>query len=226
MVIGHTLVLVDSKNFNRNDADGTDGGPSTVFSQAGQRITTVDKNGVVPDGLVSAYTRFNDIVNVDKNLSGYIPRMALPDHTYCFQMVVPSDLDAPLLVNALTVVLVSSFGPSSKWGVALYNAAGTVKLLDTGILDGTAVGVQTVAQPSVSLPFGTYWLAVNFTGSTGSYAIVGHHVAVVRAVLNQGSIKMAVAGNNSSGGQCPVSLGSLTTAQTADCALPPWIVLG
>ncbi len=232
MFAGYSFVLTDDAGWEiiqRRDSDANDNGPSTGPDFPASFVTqSTDTLGVwVGDGLQLA-TMSVPSLTLPPGLRGYKPAIAQPNKTYAWQVAIPRSVHTPITVNFMSVLTVKSFGAGNMWGAGLYNSAGSVRLLDTGPIDGSIPGLDVVPQPGVIVGPGLYWLALTFTSTTGAYfAGKQEHASAVSSVLNAKIARMIVAGNSSSGGQLPSTLGSLTTLQHLgnDATLPPWVLL-
>lgn len=136
------------------------------------------------------------------------------------------------------------FAAASSWtgshfSAAIYNAAGTTKLIDSGAqTPSSAVKVTVALGSAVTLSPGVYWFAqtadaatstlqLNSWGGTSSTATLAFWSSFWNGL--SANPKFIVAGNASAAGVMPSSLGTLTTAVVAGgggTSAPGMIVVG
>lgn len=124
-----------------------------------------------------------------------------------WQFVLPFTIT----VNLLSFEVVTP-DPGNNVGVAIYDAAGTTKLIDTGA-QSAATGIIGVAIPSVILTPGIYWLAYTHDGVAVTVRGLGN-VPNFNAFFNDNTTKVGTAANAGVAGVCPATLGAITP-QTA-----------
>jgi hypothetical protein len=115
-------------------------------------------------------------------------------------------------------------------GFGIYSADGTTKLVDTGAVAFTSNtgGSQTTTISPVTLSPGVYWFAQ--TGDTTAAILVASPSSAPTTdynyyYWNNASVhpKSIVAGNASTGGALPSSLGTLTAASNTNNVHPAWV---
>ena len=127
----------------------------------------------------------------------------------------------------LTYIPTVSAGAGTHIGFAIYNSAGSSRLMTTGALDGTLTGKQTVTVASFTLNAGTPYIfawtsdaATVGTWSAGAWATIGSAFAN----LINGIVANFVKGANASvAGAPPASLGALTAITTGSGIPVAWI---
>lgn len=117
-----------------------------------------------------------------------------------------------ITVNFLTFEIVTP-DIGNHVGVAIYNAAGTTKLIDTGAVLATTPGIKSIAIGAVVLTPGIYKLAYTHDGVAVTVRGLGN-VPNFNTFFNDNTVKVGTAANAGVGGVCPATTGVIT-AQTA-----------
>ena len=136
-------------------------------------------------------------------------------------MFAQINLPYTIKVSNTSVYVITAAGIAATMTAAIYNAAGTTKLLDAGSFDtGTSSQViRTNAITPVTLSPGTYLFAQGAT-SVGSFgSVVGHgpyNAYFINSLLNGVVARVGSAANPISGGVMPATLGALTAFTHAD----------
>ena len=131
-------------------------------------------------------------------------------------------LQAQIVVNSVTFEVVGT-AASSNGSVAIYNLAGTTKLIDTGAVSTTTNGIKaTTLGTPVTLPAGNYRLAITDSVDTATFlgsSIVGNGTAAINTINSGTYVYVGSAANSSSGGVCPSTLGTITAVNTINAPI-------
>lgn len=141
----------------------------------------------------------------------------------CVQFVLPYSIT----ISAIAEFVVSG-GGSGYSCAAIYNAAGTTKLVDAGTnafdTHSASQVTRKVSISPVTLSPGVYWLAVGSTDVAGS--VVGYNMyQYLPGVVNANSIvRYGTAANAISSGVMPSSLGTITGFGTTNSSNVPLVL--
>jgi hypothetical protein len=113
-----------------------------------------------------------------------------------------------ITVNKLTFETVAP-DIGNNIGVAIYNAAGTTKLIDTGAISATTGGIKSVTIAGVILTPGVYWLAWTHDSNAVTVRGIGN-AAGFNPFFNDVNVKVGTAANSGAAGVCPTTLGVVT----------------
>jgi hypothetical protein len=116
-------------------------------------------------------------------------------------------------VASLSFEIAAAVG-SSNAGVSIYSSDGLNKLIDSGAIGSGTTGVKTATLgTSVLLTKGHYLLAYTVTDTGVTFRAVAL-ASSLNNLINVGTVHRGQAGNSSSGGVNPSSLGTITTSST------------
>lgn len=122
------------------------------------------------------------------------------------QFVLP--FKATITKVTLTIVALVA---AEKVAVGFYDAAGTTKLLDSGVFDAGTASTQTLTVGAVTLNPGIYYYAQTTTNASVTVQTTVPTAAMF-PILNNNSVRMGNAANASVAGVLPASLGAITGA--------------
>lgn len=108
--------------------------------------------------------------------------------------------------NLYFEVMTASAG--GNCAVAVYNAAGTTKLIDSGAISTTATGMKTTAV-SITLDKGYYWFAWTADNTTAAFRGLPQSVNWT-PIQNEGTVHAGTAANASVAGAMPATLGVIS----------------
>lgn len=139
--------------------------------------------------------------------------------------VAQLNLPYSIKISNISAYVITAAGVASVMYAAIYNAAGTTKLVEASggfNLNAGSQVLQNVAVTPVTLTPGSYLFAVGNVNS-GSFATVSGHqpynAYFINSLLNANTTRVARAANAISGGAMPATLGALTAFTHADNSL-------
>ena len=126
-----------------------------------------------------------------------------------FQFVLPFRA----IIRTITSEVTTSEA-SSLYAMGIYSIDGNTLLVDSGAISGASSGVKSVTITAVTLEPGVYWFAQT-SNATATIIHRSLNVTGLAGIINGGSQeKTILAGNASSSGVLPATLGSLTATTT------------